>query len=126
MAAALAAATVRGALRADAATAPVRRLLGRLPAADGGRCWYSDRSGSRASLADAGVDDVDGAAAAVAATPVHVPVMLDEVVRYVDPRPGKTIVDATFGLGGYTRRFLGTVAGCSAGGLMAEMLMAPM
>jgi hypothetical protein len=50
--------------------------------------------------------------AAVAGPPVvggHVPVLLDEVVHFVDPRPGRTVVDASFGAGGYTRRFLGTV-----------------
>ena len=123
MAAALAAATVRGALRADAVTAPVRRLLGRLPATDGARGWYSDRSGSRVSLADADVDNEERAAVAAAAALVHVPVMLDEVVRYVDPRPGKTIVDATFGVGGYTRRFLGKVADLAKEILMVRMLM---
>src|SRR5690606_5625644 len=36
----------------------------------------------------------------------HVPVLLDEVVAALDPRPGDLIVDATFGAGGYTRAFL--------------------
>jgi 16S rRNA (cytosine1402-N4)-methyltransferase len=31
----------------------------------------------------------------------HVPVLADEVVSLVDPRPGETIVDATFGAGGH-------------------------
>jgi len=35
--------------------------------------------------------------------PVHVPVMLDEVVRWLDPRPGALIVDGTLGGGGHTR-----------------------
>ena len=35
--------------------------------------------------------------------PVHVPVMLDEVVRWLDPRPGAVIVDGTVGGGGHTR-----------------------
>ena len=35
--------------------------------------------------------------------PVHVPVMLDEVVRWLDPRPGGVIVDGTLGGGGHTR-----------------------
>jgi len=35
--------------------------------------------------------------------PVHVPVMLDEVVRWLDPRPGAVIVDGTTGAGGHTR-----------------------
>lgn len=32
----------------------------------------------------------------------HIPVMLEEVIRYLDPKDGKTYVDATFGNGGYT------------------------
>ncbi len=36
----------------------------------------------------------------------HVPVLLDEVVVALAPAPGETIVDATFGAGGYTRALL--------------------
>ena len=36
----------------------------------------------------------------------HIPVLLDEVVAALAPRPGVVIVDATFGAGGYTRRLL--------------------
>ena len=36
----------------------------------------------------------------------HVPVLLDEVIEALAPRPGAVIVDATFGAGGYTRRLL--------------------
>jgi 16S rRNA (cytosine1402-N4)-methyltransferase len=36
----------------------------------------------------------------------HVSVLLDEVVSVVEPGPGKLIVDATFGAGGYSRAFL--------------------
>jgi 16S rRNA (cytosine1402-N4)-methyltransferase len=32
----------------------------------------------------------------------HVPVLADEVVAALDPRPGETIVDATFGAGGHS------------------------
>lgn len=32
----------------------------------------------------------------------HEPVMLDEVVRELDPKPGETVCDATLGLGGHT------------------------
>lgn len=39
------------------------------------------------------------------ATP-HVPVLLDEVLAALAPRPGDVIVDATFGAGGYTRALL--------------------
>lgn len=36
----------------------------------------------------------------------HIPVMLNEVLTYLTPQPGKTYVDATFGNGGYTRAIL--------------------
>jgi len=36
----------------------------------------------------------------------HIPVLLDEVVVALAPRPGMTIVDATFGAGGYTTALL--------------------
>jgi 16S rRNA (cytosine1402-N4)-methyltransferase len=36
----------------------------------------------------------------------HIPVLLDEVIAALDPRPGDVVVDATFGAGGYTRAFL--------------------
>ena len=36
----------------------------------------------------------------------HIPVLLDEVVAALDPRPGDVLVDATFGAGGYTRALL--------------------
>jgi len=40
----------------------------------------------------------------------HISVLLNEVVEAVAPAPGKTIVDATFGAGGYSRAFLGAGA----------------
>jgi 16S rRNA (cytosine1402-N4)-methyltransferase len=36
----------------------------------------------------------------------HIPVLLDEVVAAIRPAPGMTIVDATFGAGGYTTALL--------------------
>ena len=36
----------------------------------------------------------------------HRSVLLDEVVEAIEPAPGKVIVDATFGAGGYSRAFL--------------------
>lgn len=35
--------------------------------------------------------------------PVHVPVMLDEVLAWLNPQPGQTIVDGTLGAGGHTQ-----------------------
>jgi 16S rRNA (cytosine1402-N4)-methyltransferase len=37
---------------------------------------------------------------------VHVPVLLDAVVRWLDPRPGMVMVDGTLGGGGHTRALL--------------------
>jgi len=36
----------------------------------------------------------------------HIPVLLDEVLAALAPAPGETMVDATFGAGGYTRALL--------------------
>ncbi|MGY6552779.1 MAG: 16S rRNA (cytosine(1402)-N(4))-methyltransferase RsmH [Erythrobacter sp.] len=36
----------------------------------------------------------------------HIPVLLDEVVAAIAPRPGMTVIDATFGAGGYTAALL--------------------
>ena len=36
----------------------------------------------------------------------HIPVLLDEVIAALQPRPGMTIVDATFGAGGYSAALL--------------------
>ncbi|RSU51759.1 16S rRNA (cytosine(1402)-N(4))-methyltransferase RsmH [Sphingomonas sp. S-NIH.Pt15_0812] len=36
----------------------------------------------------------------------HIPVLLDEVLAALAPAPGDTMVDATFGAGGYTRALL--------------------
>jgi 16S rRNA (cytosine1402-N4)-methyltransferase len=36
----------------------------------------------------------------------HVPVLLDEVVAAIAPAPGETVIDGTFGAGGYARAFL--------------------
>ena len=36
----------------------------------------------------------------------HIPVLLDEVIAAIKPAPGMTIIDATFGAGGYTQALL--------------------
>lgn len=46
---------------------------------------------------------------------VHVPVMVDEVIRWLNPRPGAVIVDGTLGGGGHTRAIAERVG---AGGLV--------
>jgi 16S rRNA (cytosine1402-N4)-methyltransferase len=40
----------------------------------------------------------------------HVPVLIDEVIAALAPAPGETIVDGTFGAGGYTRVLLSSGA----------------
>ncbi|GAA0774218.1 16S rRNA (cytosine(1402)-N(4))-methyltransferase RsmH [Roseibium denhamense] len=37
----------------------------------------------------------------------HVPVLLEEVLQWLDPKPGEVIVDGTFGAGGYSTALLG-------------------
>lgn len=46
----------------------------------------------------------------------HTPVLLREVVEALDPREGATIVDGTFGAGGYSRALL-EVADCTVWGI---------
>ena len=36
----------------------------------------------------------------------HIPVLLDDVLRAIDPKPGKAIVDCTLGLGGHSAQLL--------------------
>ncbi len=46
-------------------------------------------------------------AASDAGGPVpHVPVLLDEVLKYLDPKPGDVMIDGTLGAGGYSRALL--------------------
>jgi 16S rRNA (cytosine1402-N4)-methyltransferase len=41
----------------------------------------------------------------------HVPVLADEIVATLDPRPGETVVDATFGAGGHSTLLAGRLRG---------------
>ena len=43
-------------------------------------------------------------------TPKHQPVLLNEVLEYLDPQPGQTIIDATLGVGGHSN----AIAQCGA------------
>ncbi|QTC90059.1 16S rRNA (cytosine(1402)-N(4))-methyltransferase RsmH [Brevundimonas goettingensis] len=40
----------------------------------------------------------------------HAPVLIAEVIEALSPKPGETMIDATFGAGGYTRAILSTGA----------------
>jgi 16S rRNA (cytosine1402-N4)-methyltransferase len=40
----------------------------------------------------------------------HVPIMVEEILEVLGPRPGEVAVDCTLGFGGHTRRLLGCVA----------------
>ncbi len=40
---------------------------------------------------------------------MHRPVMIEEVMRYLDPEPGEVIVDCTVGEGGHASRILGAI-----------------
>ena len=48
---------------------------------------------------------------------IHTPVMLEEVLEYLDPLPGELIVDATFGFGGHSRRIMERIG--ASGSLVA-------
>src|SRR4051794_21536137 len=41
----------------------------------------------------------------------HVPVLAEEIVSLLDPRPGETIVDGTFGAGGHSTLLAGRLQG---------------
>ena len=41
----------------------------------------------------------------------HVPVLADEVLAALDPRPGETVVDATFGAGGHAALMVARLRG---------------
>jgi len=56
----------------------------------------------------------------------HVPIMVEEILEVLDPRPGDTAVDCTLGFGGHTRRLLSRVApGGHVIGLDADPLELP-
>ena len=53
----------------------------------------------------------------------HTPIMADEVVEWLDPAPGKLLLDCTFGGGGHTRRLLARGANVVALDRDADALM---
>jgi 16S rRNA (cytosine1402-N4)-methyltransferase len=44
---------------------------------------------------------------------IHKPVLMDEVLTYMDPKPGKMYLDCTFGSGGHTRALLEAEPACT-------------
>ena len=67
------------------------------------RSWrFGQRGGAQLKF---GQDELLGLNDEITERP-HIPVMLPEVLRAVDLCHGDTIIDATFGAGGYTRAFL--------------------
>ena len=44
---------------------------------------------------------------------IHKPVLVDEVLTYINPQPGKTYLDATFGSGGHTNALLQAQEDCN-------------
>jgi 16S rRNA (cytosine1402-N4)-methyltransferase len=53
----------------------------------------------------------------------HVPVLIDQVIEALSPKPGDVMVDATFGAGGYTRAIL--AAGAEVIGLDRDPTVRP-
>lgn len=47
----------------------------------------------------------------------HIPVLLDEVLKYLNPQPGKIYVDVTLGGGGHTRAILNQEPSCTIIGI---------
>jgi len=52
----------------------------------------------------------------------HKPVLVEEVIEYLDPQPNKVYVDATFGGGGHTRAILEAQSKCKVIGLDWDMV----
>ncbi|WP_462137133.1 16S rRNA (cytosine(1402)-N(4))-methyltransferase RsmH [Candidatus Mycalebacterium sp.] len=51
---------------------------------------------------------------------LHSPVMLEEAVSYLDPRPGKIYVDATLGMGGHSEAILSSADGVKVIGIDSD------
>lgn len=79
--------------------------------------------GGGARWTSTGSAEPDGEAEEDLETIYHRPIMADEVVQWLDPSPGKVLLDCTFGGGGHTRRLLARGAGVLALDRDADALM---
>lgn len=79
---------------------PVNRLFQRSNAIRSIPFVFNSRAFS--SVADASQPATTTATTA----PLHVPVMLKEVIKALNPKAGQTFIDMTFGAGGHTRKIL--------------------
>ena len=86
-----------------------------IPGMSGGSRWTNSASGDGEGHAAGAPEDLE--------TIYHRPIMPDEVVEWLDPAPGKVLLDCTFGGGGHTRRLLTRGAGVLALDRDADALM---
>lgn len=56
---------------------------------------------------------VESIATEILGTTVHKPVLVNEVLEYLDPQPGRVYLDVTFGSGGHTRAILTKEPNCT-------------
>jgi len=83
------------------------------PGLGGGSRWTSSTGGEPDG--EAAEEDLE--------TIYHRPIMVDEVVQWLAPAPGKILLDCTFGGGGHTRRLLARGASVVALDRDADALM---
>lgn len=79
--------------------------------------------GAGARWTSTGSGEPDGEAAGDLETIYHRPIMVEEVMRWLAPAPGKVLLDCTFGGGGHTRQLLARGAGVLALDRDADALM---
>lgn len=70
------------------------------------RCWSCGEPGHNAAECTAPVTKVHDPRNATGVRPLHRPVMLQETLRFLQPAPGRRLLDATFGAGGHTSEML--------------------
>lgn len=86
-----------------------------------GRRARAAKSGASGLMADAGDRKLSGSdpqaehLGTLAPSDLHVPVLLKEVLSFIEPKPGQRFLDATLGLGGHAEAMLSKAAACGAG-----------